>query len=219
MKKRGSISLAAAALSIAAWRSGAAAPAQPHDAFQTPAVAQDLFREGEVRHLQGTFKDWRASCDEVTRLKQRFCSLYGKGRAADGSILLGVVITTNDEGKPAAMLEIPLGIRLSSDIEVSVSGLEPSRKAKGGPAFEAPTRLRVVRCSPDRCMTLWRLTQTQIAALNGTGVLQIVFKAPRARYGWDNLSQPAADKTVRASIASEGFRETMRATQTPLGHM
>ena len=193
----------------------AAATAQPSDTFQTPAIDQDLFREGEVRHLRGVYKEWQSACDEVPRLKQRFCSLYGKGRDSRGRILLGIVVTTSDEGKPAAMLEMPLGIRVSSDVEVLIGGPGSVKKMKGPAKDDTLTRLRIVRCDINFCMTLWQLTPSQIAALSGHGALRIFFKVPRARFGWTTLSSPSADQMVEASIASDGFRETLLATQAP----
>lgn len=191
------------------------AAAQPSDTFQTPAVDRDLFRDGEVRHLHGVFKEWQSACDEVPRLKQRFCSLYGKGRDYEGRVLIGIVVTTSDEGKPAALLEMPLGVRLSSDVEVSIGGSGLLKKTKGLSKAETLTRLRIVRCDAHFCMTLWRLTPPQIAALSGHGALQIFFKVPRARFDWNTLSLPGEDQMVKASIASDGFRETLRATQEP----
>ena len=189
------------------------ATAQSSDPFQTPAIDRDLFREGEVRHLRGVYKEWLSVCDEVPRLKQRFCSLYGKGRSLEGRILLGIVVTTSDDGRPAAMLKMPLGIRLSSDVEVSIGNSGSLKTTKGLAKADTLTRLRIVRFDLNYCMTLWQLTPLQIAALSGHGALRISFKVPQARFKWTTLSPPAEDKIVEASILSDGFRETLSATQ------
>ena len=54
------------------------------------AIDPTLFREGAITRLAGTRGAWSYDCDEVARLKQRFCSLRTSVKAADGAILAGL---------------------------------------------------------------------------------------------------------------------------------
>lgn len=176
--------------------------------YATPAIDYNLFREGEVRRLKGDFKDWTATCDEVPRIKRRFCSLFAQGKNEAGQALLHVTVSTSDDGRPAAMIRLPFGVRLKNSIEVRAV---PAGKAKQRP--EPETRLSVVNCDPQSCMTLWSLTQGQLVALNTGGEIRIRYSMPKQSFSWPIAPPRQNDAVIEAIIKGDGFHDAILATQ------
>lgn len=197
----------ACACAVKAW-----AQASQDDPFASPAIDRSMFRDGEVRRIQGAFGEWRIVCDELSRLKQRFCNLLSQGRDGSAKVRAGLIVSTGDDGQPAAMLRLPLGVRLTKDIVVATIG--PAQPAKRKHAQEKrPTRLRVVNCRPDGCMTLWKLTPEEISTLHQGGDLLMKYSLAPIEYGWLHALSPAADREIVVNISGVGFSDALLATQ------
>jgi invasion protein IalB len=178
----------------------------------TPAVDRTIYRDGEVRRMTATSGSWSVICDDVVRLRQRFCSLAALGRDAAGAARVGLTVSTADDGKPAALLRLPLGVVLRDGIEVIVSpGAQtpPAPKARAQPV-EPPMRLQVVTCDKTACLTAWSLTPLQLAALNRAGEIKFRYRAFVAdRLGMD-IAQSGTP--VEATVECLGFAEAVQAT-------
>jgi invasion protein IalB len=175
----------------------------------TPAIDRTIYRDGQVRRSGATFGPWSVVCDEVVRLRQRFCSLETLGRDAAGAARVGLTVSTADDGKPAALLRLPFGVLLRDGVEVSVSPGAPPPKGRAQP-IDPPMRLQVVTCDSKACLTAWSLTASQLAALNGAGAIKFRFRALAADRLGMNLAQSAAP--VEATISCLGFADAVQAT-------
>ncbi|MCL2716473.1 MAG: hypothetical protein FWD68_18375 [Alphaproteobacteria bacterium] len=197
---------------------GTAAVAGPPTAssFMSPAIDRNIFREGEVQRLSGDFHSWRVVCDVVTRLNQRFCSLFGAGKDREGRALVAIVVTTTDQGQPAALLRLPTNVAVGSIVEVSsVAAAEVRAHAAGKKAAKkggAKLRLSVVSCDARNCMTLWKLSPEQIATLNSAGSLHVRYSLKGddagAKWGVETTSAIAVDVVVEGA----GFADAVNAT-------
>ena len=142
------------------------APASP---FTSEAIDRGVFKEGEVRRLEGHFLSWRVVCDEVPRIKQRFCSLFTAGADAAGRPVTGLTVSTSDEGRPAAMIRLPHGVSIKRGLEVLTgppAGNAPPPAKQPLKEKAAVLKLAFPSCDAQGCITLWNLTPKQIAALS-----------------------------------------------------
>ena len=182
-----------------------AQPAQAGpSAFATEAIDRGVFKEGEVRRLEGRFRSWRIVCDEVVRLKQRFCSLSTIGADAAGLPVAGLIVSTSDEGRPAALIHLPHGVALSQGVEVVAGPPAGSaalrEKAPGGGKSagkprrsEAALKLAFPSCDAQGCMTLWNSDAgANRRASGGRHAADTVLDAAGAEFLADAAGRPAA---------------------------
>src|SRR5271169_3875448 len=173
---------------IAALSHGSASAGE--EFLATRAVDRTIYRDGEVRRMSATSGSWSVICDDVVRLRQRFCSLVTLGRDATGAAR----------------------VVLLDGIEVIVSPATTSRPAPKGRAqpAEPAMRLQVVTCDKTACLTAWSLTPSQLAALNRAGTIKFRYRALVAdRLGMD-IAQSGAP--VEATVECLGFAEAVQAT-------
>jgi invasion protein IalB len=185
-----------------------------------PAIDRNIFREGEVRRLDARFQNWRVLCDEVPRLRQRFCSLFGEVRDRGGRAVAEIIVTTSEDGRPAAVLRLPYGTALRQGVQISP--MQPTTQAQAkGKAPGAPSqdvKLVLVDCSGRGCMTLWPLSRSEIGALNAGGNLRVRFSTiqPAANL-WSIERLEPFFVPVEAVIAGAGFADGVKASLVP-GH-
>ena len=150
------------------------------------AIDHTLYRDGEVRRLSGTFAAWTLVCDEVTRLKQRFCSLNTIARDATGATVAALTVSTGEDGRPAALLRIPASSGPNGRVEIAVMA-KPSAPAGSTAAAKTPppskpseqvTHLRPPACDPAICTVVWTLPPAHIKALNLGGAIQVRYPKP-----------------------------------------
>lgn len=189
-----STSLRLAAILIASAASGA--QAQPTAMFASPGVQRDMFRDGEVRRIDETVEGWRVVCDEVARVKSRVCNIVAVGQDTQGVGWAALTMTTGDNGLPAAMLKLPFGVDMKAGVRVSV------KDAKG---VERVTRLRLVSCAADGCMTLWPLSSAQIKALHAGRSMTVSFNVVRERAASLAMTVAPQSRPIEARIRGEGF--------------
>ena len=189
-------------------------------AFTSEAIDRGVFKEGEVRRFEGHFLSWRVVCDEVPRIKQRFCSLFTAGADAAGRPVTVLTVSTSDEGRPAAMIRLPHGVSIKRGLEVLTgppagNAPPPARRARlKQPLKEkaAVLKLGFPSCDAQGCITLWNLTPKQIAALSSGGTLRIKFTTLRSRYLW--MTPPTGWQVAQeeAVIDGAGFGDAIKAT-------
>jgi hypothetical protein len=206
-------------------------PAQtpPASTFVSPAIDKSIFREGEVQRVSGDFQSWRVVCDVVPRLNQRFCSLFGTGKDQGGRPLVRLVVTTSDDGQPAALLHLPASVGVKSVVEITAvpapAQIQSNLKAKAASKKDnkkdnkkggGPQRLVVVSCDSKSCMTLWKLSPEQIGALNAAGTLHIHFSVmPTPNAGqWVPVNTPLPAEAV---IEGTGFAAAVNASMAKDG--
>jgi invasion protein IalB len=197
----------AASFSESALGQAAGAPSS----YVGPAIDRDAFREGEVRRLEGSFQNWRVVCDEVPRLRQRFCSMFGEGRDQDGRSAATIVVTTSEEGRPAAVLRLPHGLALQRGVQILAA--QSSSKDKMPAASKQETKLAVVDCGVGGCMTLWPLSATEIGALNKGGSLRVRFWSIRPTTNlWSIERLERLFVPVELVVAGAGFADGVKAS-------
>lgn len=179
--------------------------------YAAPAINRDVFKEGAVRRMEGRFENWRVVCDEVTAERRRFCSLFGSGKTADGSMVGDIVVTTTREGRPAAMLHLPYGVALRAGLTVAAtpgSSATGSRRDKNN----RPVKLVFVLCDTQGCMTLWPLTAAQLNALMTGGSLTVRFKSMTVTRmaGPTPVLGGAAEREM--AISGLGFSDAVKAS-------
>ena len=204
-----------------------AEPAQAGSSpFATEAIDRSVFKEGEVRRFEGRFKSWRVVCDEVVRLKQRFCSLSTVGADAAGRPVAALIVSTSDEGRPAALIHLPHGVALSQGLEVA-AGLParsaehqekvPGKEKQAAKPKEKPgaaLKLTFPSCDAQGCMTLWNLTPAQIGALQAGAPLRIRFAMAPARNFWLTPQAAQAPSPVNIVVDGAGFGDAIRASSS-----
>jgi invasion protein IalB len=193
-------------------------------AFATEAIDRSVFKEGEVRRLEGHFRSWRVVCDEVIRLKQRFCSLSAMGADAAGRPVAGLIVSTSDEGRPAALIHLQHGVALNRGLEVlagppagdaSLKEKVPDKEQRAAKPKEkagAALKLAFPSCDAQGCMTLWNLTPAQIGALQAGNTLRIRFSMVPARNFWLTPSAGRQASPVGIVAGGAGFGDAIRAS-------
>ena len=174
--------------------------------MSSPAIDRDMFRAGEVTRIERDFAAWRMVCDEVKKLHQRFCSLRSLALDAQGKAVASIVVSTGDNGRPAALLTLPHGVSLTRPVAIFT---EPNgSKAKAGRIDTHP-----LTCEADGCKIIWSLTPADIDALRGGANFHLAFAATPALHDFPGpvLVQWNA-RVVAGRIAGAGFDAAIAAS-------
>ena len=192
-------------LAALCWAHANAGHAQD-SALASPAIDANLFRAGEVTRLQRDFGGWRMVCDEVKKLRQRFCSLRSFAYDSHGKPVADIVVSTADNGRPAALLTLPYGVSLTRPVAIFTA-------PKGGKGKAARIDMRPVMCADDGCKIVWALTGADIAALRGGADFHVVFAATPALNDFPGpvLVQRNA-QVVDGRVIGAGFDEAVLAS-------
>jgi len=198
--------------------------------FMSPAIDRSVFREGEVQRVSGDFQSWRVVCDVVARLNQRFCSLFGAGKDQGGRTVVKVVVTTSDDGQPAALLHLPVSVGVRSPVEITTvpapDQSQPKTKAKtaskaaskkGNKKSGQPQRLVVVSCDSKSCTTLWKLSPEQLGTLNTAGALHVHFAMMTVPAAGPGALAKMSSVPVDAVIDGVGFADAVNASMAKDG--
>ena len=198
----------------------------------SPAVDRSLYREGAVRRLTGTFGPWTLVCDEVTRLKQRVCSLRTTAHAASGAAVANLTFSTGEDGRAAALMRIAADWVPGTWVEI-VPQLQPAagppappsastdaRTSSAKSATKAPEalkskppfmKLRPVGCDGRHCTLIWSLPPAQIEALN-TGVgLVVRYQRSAEGVAVARSAGHGGPVHVAGAIAAQGFSQAISA--------
>jgi hypothetical protein len=139
----------------------------PGGLLASPAIDYQAFRDGEVTRTQTVFGRWTAVCDEIKRFHQRFCSLRSRAFDPLNRPIADIVISTADDGHPAALITVGLGMIVGEPLVLEpVPAEAPKLKGKGrAPKPPLPTRLAARLCDANGCQMFWSLTGNDIGAL------------------------------------------------------
>ncbi len=189
--------------------------AAPAGMLSSPMVDTTMYREGEVKRLSGVFGDWHVVCDEITRLRQRFCSLKTGLVSTEFGTVGAVDMSTGDDGRPVALLHLPLGVVVPSGVEVLMtSKAAPSNKARRGETRPLqPRRVAIAVCDSTQCLAIWNLNAAEMAALQGTDKLHLRYRLIRSFTAAPVSLVPTSGQTqVEATISPVGFASAIKAT-------
>lgn len=183
-------------------------------ALASPAIDRTLFRDGEVKRSTGEFGAWTAVCDEIVRLKQRFCSLKASFYDASHQPIAEVLVSTGDNGRPAAMFRVALGAHIGSGVRVWLEPITAGGRAAAKPQPQPNSRqLDYVVCDRTLCAAVWSLGPADIKALNAGATLRARITRLRA---FSPMSAPIAApqylQAVEGVVAGEGFSQAVNAT-------
>ena len=170
-----------------------------------------MFREGElVRSAQG-FGAWTLTCDTVIKLQKKYCSLSLQAHDAEGKLAVGLIVSTGDDGRPAALLRTPPGVAIVGGVTVA---MKPPEGAKRKPHDSFSRRVDFVRCDPATCSAIWSLAPDEIAGLHAGDTLTFAFQRPRqvALNSPQSVVAPKALTAVEASVSAEGFADAIGAS-------
>jgi hypothetical protein len=167
------------------------------------AIDPTLFRDGAIARFSGVAGAWGYVCDDVAGLKQRFCSLRADLRDASGVPVGVLIVSTGEDGRPAALLKIkadtfgPDGIAIMPGKPVAVVAPKSGGKSGALPKASVPSRIYPAACTQTLCQLVWTLLPTQIEAL-------------RTGAGWQLKGTP-----LDATVSGEGFAAAVDASLKP----
>lgn len=186
----------------------------------SPGVDADAYAPGSVRRYSERHGAWTLRCEEIARLRQRFCDLGARGEGDGFSVSL--TVTTSDAGRPAGLLQAPLGVLMTEPILVAAqppAGATAQSRARGkraaAPEPPKPTRLRLLSCAPTGCATVWPLAAGEIDALSQGRALDITLAALKPTPIWTRLAPWSERVTLKATIPGDGFAKALAASQAP----
>ena len=171
--------------------------AQAAELLASAPIDTAMFRDGEVQRSATPYGRWTLVCDAIPRLGRRFCSLRAASTAL-GAGRLDLTVSTGDDGRPAALLHLPLGLSLPFGVHVKAAG-------QGG----SERRIPIALCSATACEAAWSLGAGDIAALHTGPGLKIVVQG--WRFAVPGRHDPAP-VPVAASIDGDGFKEAVAAS-------
>jgi hypothetical protein len=206
--------------------------AQPSpDSLTSAAIDRTIYRDGEVTRFASVNGDWRIVCDEVKRLRHRFCSLRSLIIGADGAVVASITVSTGQDGRPAGLINM-YEVYARGGLVISVPNAEtmpaaqtpmtqapmkttPKGKSKTAASVPtAETRLTPVKCAQGACTLVWTLKPEQIAALNGGLGLQLIAKPSQDLASTAPL-QTAGPAISKLFISGHGFKDAVEVSVRP----
>lgn len=194
----------------------AAREAKAQAGLASPMVNTAIYREGQVRRSSAHFADWTLVCDEIIALKQRFCSLRAKPSSNPYVAALSIDVSTGDNGRPAALLHLPLAVSVAFGVEVAVDSRSNAglwRKSRTPIKVEA-ARVAIDTCDEQECLAAWSLPASSIQALNASAGLHFTFCATQTdplEFAVDLRRQSCRVKTL-GFVSGLGFRDAIEAS-------
>ena len=183
-----------------------------------------------MKRLTGAFGSWTLVCDEVTRLKQRVCSMRTLALDPAGAPIAIATVSTGDDGRPAAMVQIAAAWATGTWVEITPiaqtsvapalkpaagtgsKGREAGKKAEPTKANPPVMKLRPVTCDAKNCTLVWTLAQAQITALNSGDGLRVHYL--QAAAGPAPATGKSAPVSVTGTINASGFAQAVNAAVT-----
>lgn len=172
--------------------------ARAGDVLASAPIDASMFRDGEVRRTADSYAAWTLVCDVIPRLGHRFCSLSAAPSRL-GSASVALTVSTGDDGRPAALLRLPLGLSLPFGVRI---------KPLGPGGGEPERQVSVALCSATSCEAVWSLSQGDIAALRSGSGLRISVR----NWRFDLPGRHDSPTPVTAMIDGHGFSEAVAAS-------
>lgn len=194
----------------AAWAEPAAATA-----FASPMVDLSLYRDGAVHRLSGRFAAWTVTCDEIAGLGRRFCSLKAAAiRPGDGRTV-PVDVSTGDDGRPAALLHLPLAVSIPFGVRVAPADPPPATGPHGGKAARSRSRtVAIASCDGRECLAVWSLAPADLRSLDAGVGLTLTYCAarPGALEFAPDLDRRGCGVVLATVLSGLGFRDAVQAS-------
>ena len=171
---------------------------------------------GRLDRLTTHHATWTVVCDEIARLKQRFCSLRTPIRHPNGELAALLTISTGQDGRPAALLKIAAALVAAGQVANTPTSIRPAAPAQN-PKPLPTQRIKPVTCDMAVCTNIWSLTADQIGALNTGAGLHLVATPAAAASSLVTLAltkQPAA-KAIEFDIPAAGFADAVAVSMKP----
>ena len=185
-----------------------AGPARADELTSAP-IDRSIFREGAVERSQRQFGAWTLVCDEVKSLSKRFCSLATEPQDAGGQSAASLVVSTGDDGKPAALLRTPVGVNIAAGVEIAVD----APAAKGKPAARLAKRIDYLSCESASCVVIWSVSPQELAALNDGGAIRMRYERVREIPLFAlRIAAPQRSLAVEALAKGAGFKDAVTAS-------
>ncbi|HEV2512622.1 hypothetical protein [Bosea sp. (in: a-proteobacteria)] len=193
---------------------------QPRTVLESPAIDHEAFREGEVTRSRTIFGNWVSVCDEVKRFRQRFCSLRSRAFDQLNRPIADIVISTADNGRPAALITTGLGMVATEPLVIAtIVPAQPTRTdrkgGRGRPRGEMleTTRLAARLCIAAGCQMFWLLTSNDIMALREGRDIHFSYTAapPPGIFPYPYRYQ-LRTVTLQAAFRAAGFKEAVEAS-------
>ena len=176
----------------------------------SPMMNRAIFRDGQVQRFTGQYGAWTVVCDEVASLKQRYCSLRSSTlQTSDGRAAV-VDISTGDDGKPAALLHLPVAVSVAFGVSVDAE----IAAVKGRSKTQAQQKLIIATCNGRECLAVWNLRAVDIQALNAGGGVTITVcttNPGKLEFATDLRQKSCANK-MAGLLPSKGFHEAVQAS-------
>jgi len=201
--------------------------ADPGQSTTSVAIDPSLFREGAIKRFSGTHDGWTYVCDEVAKMKKRFCSLRTTARDSTGKVVAALTVSTGEDGRPAALLRMAAASFNEAGIEVTgllgeAGGADPAPLKTGAKPVakaKAPLAVKVhpASCKAEVCDLIWTLPADHIAALSGGAGLQLRYTTPAP--GVPSLAsalKAGANTTVVIVVPAKGFAAAVDASVKPM---
>lgn len=170
-----------------------------------------MFRDGELVRSAQPFGAWTLTCETAVKLQKKYCSLSIEGNDADGKTAVGLIVSTGDDGRPAALLRTASGVAISGGVTVA---MRPPEGTKRKPHDSFSRRVDFVSCDKATCSAVWSLAPDEIAGLNAGDMLTFRFQRPRAfaLNGPGSLAAPKSLLAVGAAVSAAGFADAIGAS-------
>ena len=190
------------------------AVAQLSTGSTSPAFDTKLYNPDAVVQSRKEFGHWTLVCAELSGLNRRFCNVTSLAAAADGKFFVAIVVSTTDEGKPAALLRMPLLVSLREGVEVVIKAL-PGTKAKAKFVNAGKRHADFVSCEQQICTSILPLQMADLAVLSGRGSMNLhVFILANVAANQAASSLPKS-KPLDVVFDGSGFAEALQASQKP----
>ena len=184
--------------------------AQMTSSVTSPAFDAKVYNANAIKQSQKKFANWSLICADLQDLNRRFCNLASLAKAADGNFFVAIVVSTTDDGKPAAVLRMPLSVSLREGVEVA-SSAAATKKPK--PDKTPPRHIDFASCEQQICTSILPLKPTDLAALSGRGGLRLRIHVLTAQQP-QQVSLMLPSKTLDVVFDGAGFAEALQASQT-----
>lgn len=174
----------------------------------TPAIDESLFKEGAVEQRETTFDAWHLRCQEIVKMRRRFCNLLSDVTDSDGKRRGSLLLATDDLGNPAVLIAITAPVRLDRPLTVK-SGYSLPQKGRP-PKVRYEKSLYVMDCDTS-CKFLFAADSKLISALNeGADVTVSGYVARPLEEFW--LLPMQKTDTFVLTIRGKGFADALKAS-------
>ena len=186
--------------------------AQMTSSVTSPAFDAKVYNENAIKQSRKTFANWSLICADVQDLNRRFCNLASLAKAADGNFFVAIVVSTTDDGKPAAVLRMPLSVSLREGVEVA-SSAAATKKPK--PDKSVARHIDFASCEQQICTSILPLKPADLAALSGRGGLRLRIHVLTAQQPQQTASLMLPSRALDVVFDGAGFAEALQASQNP----